>query len=121
MNWKRMLLGVGAVILLGGGIYFAYTQFFAAEPEAEDSSVAQATDGSGIPANTSLGVVSAEGNIVPLRDAVLSFQTGGEVLEIIAKKGAVVESGDPILQLDATDQEISLVQCAGGRRDRRSK
>lgn len=110
MNWKRMLIGVVIVLLVGGGIYIAYTQFFAPEPEGEDAAAetTEATDNAPI---ASLGVVSAEGNIVPLRDALLSFQTGGEVVEIIAEKGAVVESGEPILRLDATDQEIALVQA----------
>ena len=111
MNWKRMMLGVGIVLLVGGGIYFAYTQFFAPEAEPETPSVAEEGDGSGSVTNISLGVVSAEGNIVPLRDALLSFQTGGEVVEVIAEKGAVVETGDPILRLDSADQEIALVQA----------
>lgn len=110
MNWKRMLLGVVIVLLIGVGIYFVYTQFFAPEPETEEPTTAQ-EGGTNVPANVSLGVVSAEGNIVPLRDALLSFQTGGEVVEVIADKGAVVSSGDPILRLDATDQEIAIVQA----------
>ncbi len=111
MNWKRMLLGVGIVLVIAGGIYFAYTQFFAPEPEAEGAGAAETADAGSSVAGTSLGVVSAEGNIVPLREALLSFQTGGEVVEIIAEKGAVVASGEPILRLDATDQEIALVQA----------
>ena len=111
MNWKRMLLGVGIVLLVGGGIYIAYTQFFAPEPEVETAAVGEEADSNSSAASTSLGVVSAEGNIVPLRDAQLSFQTGGEVVEVIAEKGAVVKSGDPIIRLDATDQEIGLVQA----------
>jgi HlyD family secretion protein len=106
-----MLLGVGIVLLVGGGIYFAYTQFFAPEPEVETSAVAEEAGADSSVSSTSLGVVSAEGNIVPLRDALLSFQTAGEVVEVIAEKGTVVESGDPIIRLDATDQEIGLVQA----------
>ncbi len=111
MNWKRMLLGVVIVLVIGGGIYFAYTRFFAAEGEGETTATVEEGAANNSAANTKLGVVSAEGNIVPLRDALLSFPTGGEVVEIIAGKGAVVASGDPILQLDATDQEIALVQA----------
>ena len=111
MNWKRMLLGVGIVLILGTGIYFAYQQFFAPEPEAEDTVAVETETTASSAVNVSLGVVSAEGNIVPLRDALLSFQTGGEVVEILAEKGAAVKSGDSILRLDATDQEIALVQA----------
>jgi multidrug resistance efflux pump len=110
MNWKRILLGVVIIVVVAAGIYFVYTQFLAPEPEGEASAETEGEISEGV-VNTSLGVVSAEGSIVPLRDALLSFQTGGEVVEIVAEKGAVVNSGDPILRLDATDQEIALVQA----------
>ena len=111
MNWKRMLLGVGAVLVLAGSIYFAYTQFFAPEPEAEEAASVEGVVANDSVVNTSLGVVSAEGQVIPLRDALLSFQTGGEVVEIVAEKGTVLAIGEPILRLDATDQEIRLVQA----------
>jgi HlyD family secretion protein len=110
MNWKRILVGVVIVVIVAAGGYFVYAQFIAPEPE-EDVAVSDIEDDtSGLPAS-SLGVVSAEGEIVPLRDALLSFQTGGEVVEVVAAKGSVVASGEPILRLDATDQEIALVQA----------
>ena len=109
MNWKRILVGVVIVAIVAAGIYVVYTQFFAPEPE-EDVVVAD-EDNTTDSLVTSLGRVSAEGQIVPLRDVLLSFQTGGEVVEVIADKGSVVASGDPIIRLDTTDQEIALVQA----------
>ncbi len=109
MNWKRILVGVIIVAVVAAGSYFVYTQFFAPEPEEEVAADSEG-DTTSIPVD-SLGVVSAEGQIVPLRDVSLSFQTGGEVMEVIAGKGSVVASGDPIMRLDATDQEIALVQA----------
>ena len=111
MNWKRILLGVVIVVVVAAGIYLAYTQFFAPESDTEESAEAESGETSEIAVDTSLGFISAEGSIVPLRDALLSFQTGGEIIEVIAEKGSVVERGDPILRLDATDQEIALVQA----------
>ncbi|MDX1416676.1 MAG: HlyD family efflux transporter periplasmic adaptor subunit [Candidatus Promineifilaceae bacterium] len=114
MNWKRILLGVGALLVIGAGAYFVYTQFIAPEPatEAQDATAeTTAAAGENSPPPVSLGVVSAEGTIVPLRDALLSFQTGGEVTEIIAEKGSVLSAGDAIMRLDTTDQEIALVQA----------
>jgi len=111
MNWKRILLGAGIVIVLAGAIYFAYTQFFAPEPEAAQTTASEEALGNESVASSSLGMVSAEGEIVPLRDALLSFQTGGQVAEIIAEKGTVLASGDPIMRLNAADQEIALVQA----------
>ena len=111
MNWKRLLVGVVIVLVLAGGAYFVYNQFFAAEPESETETGAADTEENGATADISLGSVQAEGQIVPLRDASLSFQTGGELVEIVAQSGTVVSAGDPILRLDATDQEIALVQA----------
>lgn len=113
MNWKRILLGLGIIVVVAGGIYFVYTQFFTPEPEVQENTagVGAVSDTTGSGVSTSLNVVSAEGKIVPLREASLSFQTGGEVAEIIAEKGTAVGRGDPIMRLDGTDQEIALVQA----------
>jgi multidrug resistance efflux pump len=110
MNWKRLLLGVVLVLAVAAGAYFIYQQFFAAEPEPETTAAADGTVEGAVTAGSSLGMVSAEGQIAPLRDALLSFQTGGELIEIAAQTGSVVSVGEPILRLDATDQEIALVQ-----------
>jgi multidrug resistance efflux pump len=107
MNWKRIIIGVVIVAVLIAGGYFVYNQFFAADASeteaAEQAETAVAT--------TDLALVSAEGEIVPLREALLSFETGGQVEEVIVDAGSTVSKGDPILRLDATDQEIALVQA----------
>ena len=87
MNWKRVLIGVIVMVLLLVGGYFVYQQFFAPPPAEEtiQTEVGQTgTESTTTAVNTtsvssSLGVVSAEGQIVPLRQAMLSFVTGGEV------------------------------------------
>lgn len=111
MNWKRILLGVVIVAVIAGGIYFVYTRFIAPAPAEEETPVAEQPLSD---AAASLGVVSAEGNIVPLRDALLSFPLGGEVVEVLVEEGAQVPAGAPIMRLDATDQEIALVQAQAG-------
>ncbi|UCC51351.1 MAG: HlyD family efflux transporter periplasmic adaptor subunit [Anaerolineaceae bacterium] len=111
MNWKRLILGVGLVLVVAGAAYFVYTRFFAAQPEPETAAAADGTDDVTDPSITSLGVVSAEGQIVPLRDALLAFQTGGELVEIAAETGTVVAAGEPILRLESADQEIALIQA----------
>lgn len=107
MNWKRILVAVVVIVVLVAGGYFIYNQFFATEPETTQT--AAEVEASAAPID--LGSVSANGEIVPLRDATLSFQTGGQIEEIIADVGAPISSGDPFLRLDATDQEIALVQA----------
>lgn len=106
MNWKRLLMAVVVIVVLAAGGYFLYNQFVAQEPETVETDVQ--TDSAVV---ADLALVSAEGQIVPLREAMLSFQTGGQIEEIIAEAGTSVSAGGPILRLDATDQEIALVQA----------
>ncbi len=56
-------------------------------------------------------VVTAEGLVNPLFFVGLSFQSGGEVAEILVEKGDTVAAGDALIQLDATQQEIALIQA----------
>jgi HlyD family secretion protein len=107
MNWKRILLGVVVIAAIAAGGYFIYNQFFAPQPEVAQTSAA--VDATAEPIK--LPLVSANGEVVPLRNATLSFQTGGLVDERIVSAGSSVSAGDPILRLDATDQEIALVQA----------
>jgi multidrug resistance efflux pump len=110
MNWKRILLIVVGVAVVAAAGYFVYNQFFAPPPEGEVDS--EAADLAAQPID--LALVSAEGQIVPLREVTLSFQTGGQVADILVETGSTVSSGDPLVSLDATDQEIALVEAQAG-------
>jgi HlyD family secretion protein len=110
MNIKRLLIGIGAIVILGGGGYFAYQQFFATEPEVEEP----VADVDTVSVDTGVGIVSAEGQIVPLRDAELTFQGAGQVAEILVMAGEFVEAGVPLVKLDAADQESGLKQAQAG-------
>lgn len=112
MTLKRALIGLLVVaVLLTGGV-FIYNRFFAT---SEDNSRASAT-ASPTPAAAvdtisvpiAAGSVAAEGTIVPLRHANLAFTTPGVVAEVLAPAGADVAAGDPILRLEAADQEAAL-------------
>ena len=76
MNIKRLLIGLGVIVVLGGGGFLAYQQFFAPEPEVE----APVVDVDTVSVDTGVGIVSAEGQILPLRDAALAFQGPGQVI-----------------------------------------
>ena len=110
MNVKRLLIGLFVIIVLAGGGYFAYQQFFAPESAGETTAV----DVDTISVDTGLDVVSAEGQIVPLRDVSLAFQIPGQTAEILATVGDVVAEGDPLVRLDVADQEIALQQAEAG-------
>ncbi len=60
------------------------------------------------------GSVSAEGQIVPVRQSRLSFAGSGQVAEQLAAVGDTLAAGDPILRLDTADQEIALTQAEAG-------
>ena len=66
------------------------------------------------PITTPSGLVSAEGEIVPLQKARLSFTTGGVVAEVLVTEGDVVQAGDPLLRLDASPVEAALRQAEAG-------
>jgi multidrug resistance efflux pump len=110
MNVRRLFIGIFVIIILGGGGFLAYRQFFAPETESEDPIL----DVDAVAVDTGVDVVSAEGQIVPLRDAVLAFQVAGQVAEILVEEGALVDSGAPIIRLDASDQENGLQQAQAG-------
>jgi HlyD family secretion protein len=61
--------------------------------------------------DTGVDVVSAEGRIVPLRRANLTFQAGGRVVEILVANGDQVESGQPLIRLEAREQELHLEEA----------
>ncbi|HFQ92430.1 MAG TPA: hypothetical protein ENK32_00340, partial [Anaerolineae bacterium] len=81
MNWKRLGIGIIIIVLLAAGGYWVYAQFLA--PPADNSQNGPAGDQIAAE-EVDLNIVSAEGQIVPLNDALLSFQLGGEIQEILA-------------------------------------
>lgn len=58
--------------------------------------------------------VSAEGEVMPLSSAELSFQIGGQVAEIMVTKGDTVSAGDPLVRLDSFALENAVSQAEAG-------
>ncbi len=110
MNVKRILIGLLLIVLLAGGGFLAYQHFFASESAEEETAV----DPDTISINNNMDKILAEGELVPLRDASLAFRGAGTVAEILVHNGDSVEKGDPLLRLDAVDQEIGLQQAQAG-------
>lgn len=103
---RRYIIALIAIIVVGGGGYVAYQQLTV--ESTTDVAAAQTVDE---PVINDTGRVSAEGQIVPLRDAAVSFVTGGRVAEILVEEGATVQAGDLLLRLEATDLEINVRQA----------
>lgn len=76
--------------------------------------VAPTVDVNEISVNTGIGVVSAEGQVVPLRAANLSFSLGGTIAEILVESGQDVQAGDALVKLEAATLENSVVQAEAG-------
>lgn len=107
MNWKRLGIGIIVVAVLGGAGFWGYTQFLA--PDTDEA--AEETDVDALNVDTGIDLVAAEGVVLPLADAQLSFQTGGQLVEVLVEEGDPVSAGDALLKLDSIDQEIAISQA----------
>lgn len=106
---KQMKQLISILLLAGALVLVACQPQSASEPAATAAeSVNNTTALQDEP--TSRGVL-AEGELVPLQFATLSFQTGGRVAAILVEEGDEVQAGDPLIQLDATDLELALAQA----------
>lgn len=111
MNIKRILTYLIVLIVVGGGGYLLYQQLFLVAP-AETLEPAAEVNGAAI--NVNKDVVAAEGRIVPLAYANVSFPVGGRVAEILVAEGEKVDVGDPLLRLETAELEIALAQAEAG-------
>ena len=100
---RRKQVSALALIFLSGLALAACggVQLFAAQPEPTP-----------LPTVTQSGAVSAEGRIMPLRSAVLSFATGGEIAELVVSEGDTVAAGDPLVRLGHRDSYAAALAQA---------
>ena len=54
----------------------------------------------------------AEGKVVPLQSAALSFSTSGVVAEVLVKQGETVQAGQPLLRLKGNEQLEAKIASA---------
>lgn len=59
-------------------------------------------------ATLDIPVTTAEGVIVPVRRAQLSFQTGGTVSKVAVKAGDAVEAGQVLVELEASELQLAV-------------
>lgn len=107
MTTKRLLFSIGIVLVLSGLGYWGYLQFLAPVGEnGGETAVSNPTASQTLPTT-----ITAEGQIVPLAQARLSFAESGMVTAIPANPGDLVENGAVLVQLDSAEQEIALAQA----------
>ncbi|HEY3341729.1 MAG TPA: biotin/lipoyl-binding protein, partial [Anaerolineae bacterium] len=61
------------------------------------------------------GKIVAEGRVVPVRNAVLSFQASGVISEVLAVEGVHVDMGQVLVRLDSRQQRAAVAQAQAGR------
>lgn len=61
-----------------------------------------------------LGDVTAEGEVVPLVNADLTFRSGGTVDEILVEAGEQVDAGAPLIRLESSALQNGLSQAEAG-------
>lgn len=105
MSRIRILIGIVVVLALAALGYWGYRQYLAPAPATP---TAEAINSS---APDAPSVVSAEGKIIPAREATLAFRMAGRVAEILVSEGEVVTEGAPLLRLESADLQAAVAQA----------
>jgi multidrug efflux pump subunit AcrA (membrane-fusion protein) len=105
LSLKKIFASLFVVLLLTAGGYWVYESYLA--PQAAPTPVAAQA-----PAETRPSVVSAEGEIVPVRFVELSFDTAGLVAAVEFEKGDRVEAGQVIARLQDQERLAAAVTAA---------
>ena len=107
MSRTRILIGLILVAVLAGLGYVGYQKYLApAQGAPTPTSNASLSTTPEAPS-----VVSAEGKIVPARDATLAFRMAGRVEKISVKEGEAVKEGNVLIQLESADVRAGVAQA----------
>jgi multidrug resistance efflux pump len=109
MRWKGVLAITLIIIVVAAIAVFRIER--SDQPQEIETVLAPTVDVDTISVDTGFGWVSAEGMVVPLREAPLSVPSSGQVAEIAVGEGDRVSEGDPLLRLEAVEQENALQQA----------
>jgi HlyD family secretion protein len=105
MKMSRILIGILAIIIIVVIGYWAYQNFLAPE---EPLPAPQTNTGDVF---NSPAVVSAEGEVVPARQASLSYTQAGRLVEVLVREGDQVSAGDALMRLDTTSLENAVARA----------
>jgi len=104
MSRTRIIVGIVVIIALVALGYFSYQKYAAPVPPTPTQSIT--TSASEKPA-----LVTAEGKIIPAKDATLSFRLSGRVAEVLVKEGEAVTAGQTLIQLENADLKAAVAQA----------
>lgn len=104
MTRTRVLIGVAVVIVLAGLGYFGYSRVLVpSSPTPTPRPMSSAS-------RSTVTIVSAEGIVVPVKQAQLAFKIGGRVAELLVEEGDQVAAGQVLARLETTDLEHAVRQ-----------
>jgi multidrug efflux pump subunit AcrA (membrane-fusion protein) len=107
MNTRNIVIGIIAVIVVGGLAFAGYNTALA--PTRPTPVPTPASARTVLP-----DVVSAEAEVVPVREAKLSFKVGGRIAERLVKEGDQVKAGQVLAKLETRDLENAVKQAEAG-------
>ena len=97
-----MVLAIGAFVLLTGPSGPLAASISAQTPDQAPTVTIR-------PASSMLGQISASGSIAPEDVVHVVLEVDGTVQELLVEPGDVVKAGDPLLRLDTTDLELTVL------------
>ncbi|HBB17019.1 MAG TPA: HlyD family secretion protein [Syntrophus sp. (in: bacteria)] len=103
---KRKLLYLGVVIVLAGGGFFGYTQFFQKEGSAIKYKTVKVERG-----NLST-FVTANGTVNPVTTVLVGSQVSGTIQKLNADFNSIVKKGQLIAQIDPAIFQAQVAQAA---------
>jgi HlyD family secretion protein len=92
-----------------GGVWGAV--WYYAYRDVAPSVPAQTIAETRIPVTPAPDNITAEGTIVPRRQATLAFKVGGNIAQVLVKESDVVQSGDVLAKLNDTDLRNQMMQA----------
>ncbi|KFE71916.1 efflux RND transporter periplasmic adaptor subunit [Hyalangium minutum] len=104
MNWKKVVLILGVLALVGAGVYFVRGQAAAKTPQRElPTAEAKRMD---------MEIVAeASGLLEPIRVVEVKSKASGEVLRVLVETGNAVKQGDLLTEIDPRDVQNALIQA----------
>src|SRR5450432_475084 len=91
-TWKKVLIGIGAVVLIGGVVLFSIYQSTKDVVKVQTGKVAR---------QDLTSIVSASGEIRPKEYTNVLGQGFGKITEIVVKEGDEVKRGAVLLRLES--------------------
>jgi HlyD family secretion protein len=107
MNTRSIVIGIVAVIVVGGLAFAGYNSVLA---PARPTPVPTPSSARAVLPD----LVSAEAQVVPIREARLASRTGGRIAELLVKEGDQVKSGQVLAKLETRDLENAVAQAEAG-------